>query len=81
MFIIGSTYTREDIYNLLGLEEKQRGGDWLNGYHRHNDDYYIFCNVGIPGRTGHDYDNHWEGENWFGTEKLSHTLNSPRYKT
>lgn len=71
MFTVGHTYTREDIYNLLGLSDAQRGGDWLNGYHRHNDDYYIFCNVGVPGRTGHDYDNHWEGEKlvWHGKTK------------
>ncbi|GEM_PF-5391746 len=31
--------------------ENERGGDWLNGYHRHGEDYYIFCNVGVPGRT------------------------------
>ena len=62
MFTIGSTYTRNDIYEILSLPEDERGGDWLNGYHRHGEDYYIFCNVGVPGRTGHDYDNHWEGE-------------------
>lgn len=62
MFTIGSTYTRNDIYKFLGIPEDERGGDWLNGYHRHGEDYYIFCNIGVPGRTGHDYDNHWEGE-------------------
>ncbi|GKR04431.1 hypothetical protein KAM472_41740 [Aeromonas caviae] len=62
MYTIGSTYTRNDIYEILGLPENERGGDWLNGYHRHGEDYYIFCNIGVPGRTGHDYDNHWEGE-------------------
>ncbi|WP_199770353.1 HNH endonuclease [Aeromonas sp. ASNIH3] len=71
MYTIGSTYTRNDIYEILGLPENERGGDWLNGYHRHGEDYYIFCNVGVPGRTGHDYDNHWEGEKliWYGKTK------------
>jgi len=51
MYTIGSTYTRNDIYEILGLPENERGGDWLNGYHRHGEDYYIFCNVGVPGRA------------------------------
>jgi 5-methylcytosine-specific restriction protein A len=68
MFQVGATYTRKDIYELLNLQEHERGADWLNGYHRHENHYYIFCNIGIPGRTGHDYDNHWEGEVlvWYG---------------
>lgn len=71
MYTIGSQYTRNEIYEALGIPEAERGGDWLNGYHRHNEDYYIFCNVGVPGRTGHDYDNHWEGEKliWYGKNK------------
>ncbi|GAA3562847.1 DUF3427 domain-containing protein [Marinobacter xestospongiae] len=73
LFTIGSTYTRKDIYDLLQLPENRRGGDWLNGYHRHGSDYYIFCNVGVPGRTGHDYENYWEGERlvWHG-KRQSH---------
>ncbi|MDC0664374.1 DUF3427 domain-containing protein [Marinobacter sp. SS21] len=71
MYSIGSTYTRKDIYEILDIPTDQRGGDWLNGYHRHGTDYYIFCNVGVPGRTGHDYDNHWDGEKliWYGKAK------------
>lgn len=72
-FIVGSEYTRNDIYEILRLPQDQRGGDWLNGYHRHNQDYFIFCNVGVPGRTGHDYDNYWDGEKlvWYG-KRQSH---------
>lgn len=68
MYTVGSTYTRKDVYDILSLPEAQRGGDWLNGYHRHGSEYYIFCNVGVPGRTGHDYENYWEGETlvWHG---------------
>ena len=30
--------------------------------------FYVFTNVGSPGRTGHDYDNRWEGSRlrWYG---------------
>ena len=68
MYVIGATYTRNDIYELLDVPQDLRGGDWLNGYHRHGSDYYIFCNIDVAGRTGHDYDNHWEGEKlvWHG---------------
>tara|TARA_Y100000589_G_C27188705_1_gene643810 strand:- start:1714 stop:2829 length:1116 start_codon:yes stop_codon:yes gene_type:complete len=67
-FIVGNKYTRDNIYNLLNLNEPQRGGDWLNGYHRHENTYFIFASIGIPGRTGHNYQNHWDGEKlvWFG---------------
>ena len=71
MYTVGSTYTRNDIYVALSIPDDQRGGDWLNGYHRHESDYYVFCNIGVAGRTGHDYDNHWEGERlvWHGKTK------------
>lgn len=71
MYSVGAAYTRKAIYDLLSLPENERGGDWLNGLHRHGDDYYIFCNIGVPGRTGHDYDNHWEGEKlvWHGKNR------------
>jgi 5-methylcytosine-specific restriction protein A len=67
-YIVGKTYTRNDIYEAIDLPNDQRGGDWLNGYHRHKSDIYVFCNVGVAGRTGHNYDNHWEGERlvWYG---------------
>lgn len=68
MYTVGLTYTRNDIYQILDIPEADRGGDWLTGYHRHCNDYYVFCNLGVPGRTGHDYNNHWEGEKliWYG---------------
>lgn len=68
MYTVGAQYTRNDIYEILEIPQGERGGDWLNGYHRHSESYYIFCNIGVPGRTGHDYDNHWDGERliWHG---------------
>lgn len=55
----------------LACQIPNEGGDWLNGDHRHGSEYYIFCNVGVPGRAGHDYDNYWEGEKqiWHGKNK------------
>jgi hypothetical protein len=68
MFEVNKTYTRKDIYEILDIPKNKRGGDWQNGYHREGNDYFIFCNIGIAGRTGHDYDNHFEGDTlvWYG---------------
>ena len=38
------------------------GGKWNTGVLEHDDEFFIFANVGIAGSTGHDYDNRWEGE-------------------
>jgi 5-methylcytosine-specific restriction protein A len=68
MYRVGELYSRSDIYRILRIPKSQQGGDWLNGYHRHGSDYYVFCNVGTAGRTGHDYENRFEGDRliWFG---------------
>jgi 5-methylcytosine-specific restriction protein A len=68
MYKVGNKYTRADIYKILNIPESKQKGDWQNGYHRHENDYYIFCNIGIAGRTGHDYNNHWDSDKliWFG---------------
>lgn len=77
MFRRGTSYTRGDVYELLEIPASGRNGDWLTGYHRHANDYYIFCTIGVPGRTGHDYSNRWDGEKliWHGT--LSSHFNQP----
>ena len=68
MYEIGGLYSRADIYKILSVPKVGQGGDWLNGYHRHESDYYIFCNIGVAGRTGHDYENFWDGDRlvWYG---------------
>lgn len=64
----GRTYTRADVQDLLDVADEKRGGDWDTGYHRHDGAIYVFCSVGTAGRTGHDYQNRWEGDRliWFG---------------
>lgn len=72
----GAEYTRWDILRALGLPEDTSGGNWFTGYNEHQGSVYVFANIGVPGRTGHDYKNAWEGENlrWFAKNrtKLSH---------
>ncbi|RYD85657.1 MAG: DUF3427 domain-containing protein [Verrucomicrobiaceae bacterium] len=58
--IVGHSYTRRDLYNLLDVPANQQGGDWDTGYHRHGLEWFIFPTVAGRSRTGHDYDNRWE---------------------
>jgi 5-methylcytosine-specific restriction enzyme A len=63
MFEIGNRYTRAGVQAILEVPvESRRGGDWATGYTRYNDAFYVFCGVGSAGRTGHDYGNHWVGD-------------------
>lgn len=75
-FVVGEAYTRQDIYEVVGVPKDLRGGDWETGYHRHEDSYFLFVNVGLPGRTGHDYTNQFEEDRliWYGKTgaRLSH---------
>jgi 5-methylcytosine-specific restriction enzyme A len=68
LFQIGHTYTRRDVYRVIGIPEDTHGGHWDTGYARHGHDWFIFCNVGMAGRTGHDYANQWVGNRleWYG---------------
>lgn len=61
-FTCGKSYTRKDIFRIIGLLEYPEGGNWYTGYKNHEGDFFIFCNMGIPGRTGHDYNNHFLGD-------------------
>lgn len=61
-FVVGHTYTRNDVFEVIGLSPKPTGGDWFTGYTSHHGDKFIFAGVGTPGRTGHDYRNRWVGE-------------------
>lgn len=66
-FEIGQRYTRDQVRASLGLQP-MTGGDWATGYARHGDEIFVFCNVGVAGRTGHDYPNRWidDALDWFG---------------
>ena len=68
LFQVGQRYSRSDIYALLNVPMDQRGGDWDTGYHTHDGEHFIFANVGVAGRTGHDYRNAFHGDEltWFG---------------
>lgn len=67
-FVVGKKYTRKDIYTILDVPKNLRGGNWDTGYHRYEDAFFIFANVGIAGQTGHDYANSLDGDQlvWYG---------------
>jgi 5-methylcytosine-specific restriction enzyme A len=69
-FHIGSDYTRRDVFAVLGIPE-HTGGPWFTGYTSHGPDWFIFCGVGTRGRTGHDYKNHFIGDDlvWFANSR------------
>lgn len=71
MFIPGREYHKADIYKILSVPKERQKGSWNTGYARYDGAYYIFANIGIAGRTGHDYDNKWGSEEkdvliWYG---------------
>lgn len=75
-FRVGQTYKRRDVYKMIGVDENTKGGSWDTGYNQYKGDWFVFCNIGIPGRTGHDYNNIFDGDLlvWYGKtySKLQH---------
>lgn len=77
-FIVGQPYTRAQIAEAIGLPtEKHRGGNWATGYDKWNGEYFVFCNIGIAGRSGHDYANRWDGKTLFWLAKNGTRLGQP----
>ena len=71
-FEVGKEYVRLDIFKIIGIEDPG-GGNWYTGYTSHGEDWFIFCGVGAAGRTGHDYGNHFDGNDlvWYGKTNAS----------
>ena len=53
------------------------GGNWFTGYARHGDEWFVFAGVGVAGRTGHDYENHWVGSELHWRGKTGSRLGQP----
>ncbi|VVM61684.1 hypothetical protein PS631_01324 [Pseudomonas fluorescens] len=62
LFDVGGEYARSDLFTLLGFDPHPSGGKWFNGHVEHLGNHFLFCNIGVVGRTGHDYDNHFAGD-------------------
>ncbi len=67
----GSQYTRKSIGEICfpGVG-RPAGGNWDTGYVRVQNNLIIFMNIGVPGRTGHDFDNKFDEKTntitWYG---------------
>ena len=70
-FTVGETYTKNDIYRICKVPLDKQKGNWNTGYTNYEGDWFIFCNVGVAGRTGHDYQNRFIGDEllWYGKNK------------
>ena len=81
----GSIYDRITIWEHLypGVPVPS-GGDWFTGYALADnyENLIVFMNIGVPGKTGDDYDNYYDDKNntikWFGKPE-SHS-NQPIFK-
>ncbi len=89
VFEINRVYRKSDIYRIFNVPKAQQGGKWRNGYCEHNNEFFIFANVGIPGKTDageYDYKNEinddaemdWEAQNssklsWASVQKLKNS--------
>lgn len=78
-FSVGDRYTRDQVRAALGLQPMS-GGDWATGYTQYQGEVFVFCNIGVAGRTGHDYPNRWidDALDWFG--KTGSTPKQPMIK-
>lgn len=71
MFKKGSQYTRKEVgWLVLPETGRPKGGSWDTGYVVVNDQLIVFMNIGVPGKTDHDFDNDFDEESelitWFG---------------
>ena len=67
----GFVYTRKSIGDICYPGQGiTAGGNWYTGYTPFENNLIIFMNIGVAGRTGHDFDNHFDEKNntiiWFG---------------
>ena len=67
----GSVYTRKSIGEICHPGKgRPKGGMWDTGYVRVEKNLIIFMNIGVAGRTGHDFDNCFDHKKntitWFG---------------
>ena len=69
MFKRGSEYTRDEIAKIVRPDNPPRGGDWTTGYARIENNLFVFMNIGVAGRTGHDFENYYDEKSnkliWF----------------
>lgn len=79
-FSINSLYSRQDVAEIVGMNPiptPKTGSTWFTGYSRYNNAIFIFCGVNASGRTGHNYDNHFDGDELIWSGKTGSHQNQP----
>lgn len=76
-FLNGAAYARNDVFKAIGMDPLPKWGPFRNGYFEYDGAFFVFCNVGVPGRTGHDYPNRFDGEDLLWTGKTGSKRNHP----
>lgn len=78
--IVGKQYSRDDVQRMLGVPPNKQGGNWDTGYTEWDGQFFIFCNINVAGRTGHDYSNHWDGSELIWQAKNGTTVHQPQIR-
>ncbi len=68
-FKVGAQYQRRAIKEQVGAgKATDKGGPWDTGLVSFGGGHFIFCNIGVAGKTGHNYGNFWAGDDldWSG---------------
>ena len=82
LFKRGVEYSRDEIARIVRPNDPPKGGSWTTGYARIGSDLFVFMNIGVPGRTGHDFENHYDEDTetliWF-SKPNAHSSN-PLFK-
>lgn len=79
-FEVGAKYARRDVYEIVKVPANRRRGNWETGYTSFHGEVFIFANIGVPGRSGHDYDNVWLGDKLRWRGKTGSRLHQPMIK-
>lgn len=76
-FQVNKQYKRSEIKSAIGLDAHAKGGPWDTGYAERNGADFVCCNVGAAGRTGHDYDNYFDGTDLVWRGKTNSHMRQP----
>lgn len=76
-FRVGRQYTRRAVFGIIGVPPDTKGGKWFIGSAQHHGDWFIFATFGDVARTGHDYQNRWEGRQFHWLGKTGSRISQP----
>lgn len=76
-FTYGAQYGRREVKAAVVGVAGTKGGPWDTGYAEHDGVFFIFCNIGSAGRTGHDYDNYFDGDDLIWRGRTGSTQDQP----